>query len=76
VVPEAPVERTEAGLAPLGEGWFVLNAREACWGGYAVDETALRHRAGVQEETTDPAEAYARLPRFLPSPYRQGWLPG
>jgi uncharacterized cupin superfamily protein len=48
----------------------------AGWGGYTVDETALRHRAGVEEETTDPAEAYARFPKFQPSPYRQGWLPG
>jgi hypothetical protein len=31
VVPEAPVERTETGLAPVGEGWLVLKAREACW---------------------------------------------
>ena len=31
VVPEAPLERTEHGLAPAGEGWFVLNAREARW---------------------------------------------
>jgi uncharacterized cupin superfamily protein len=31
VVPEAPLERTDAGLAPAGEGWFVLNAREARW---------------------------------------------
>ena len=29
VVPEAPLERTEFGLAAAGEGWFVLNAREA-----------------------------------------------
>ena len=179
MVPEAPIERTETGLAPVGEGWFVLNAREACWlhregqaascefegetefpqigvflrvlqpgaplalyhweadqedflvlsgeallivegeerplrqwdffhcpagtkhiivgaghapcvvltvgarehqggadwGGYSVDETALRHGAGVEEETTDGAEAYALFPRYQPSPYRQGWLP-
>jgi uncharacterized cupin superfamily protein len=31
VVPEAPLERTEAGLVPAGEGWFVLNARDARW---------------------------------------------
>jgi uncharacterized cupin superfamily protein len=35
-VPEAPLERTEHGLVPEGEGWFVLNAREAPW----------RHREG------------------------------
>src|SRR5215218_7529447 len=31
MVPEAPLERTENGLVPAGEGWFVLNAREAQW---------------------------------------------
>jgi uncharacterized cupin superfamily protein len=31
VVPEAPLERVENGLSPKGEGWFVLNAREARW---------------------------------------------
>jgi uncharacterized cupin superfamily protein len=29
--PEAPLERTEDGLVPAGEGWFVLNARESRW---------------------------------------------
>jgi uncharacterized cupin superfamily protein len=31
VVPEAQLNRTESGLEPTGEGWFVLNAREAKW---------------------------------------------
>jgi hypothetical protein len=31
MVPEASLERTENGLMPRGEGWFVLNAREARW---------------------------------------------
>lgn len=31
MVPEAPLERTEHGLRPGGEGWFVVNAREAVW---------------------------------------------
>jgi uncharacterized cupin superfamily protein len=38
-VPEAPLEQTEAGLVAAGEGWFVLNAREAHW----------RHREGRGE---------------------------
>jgi uncharacterized cupin superfamily protein len=45
------------------------------WGGYPVDEVALRHGAGVEEETTDPKEAYAPFPRREPSRYRDGWLP-
>jgi uncharacterized cupin superfamily protein len=186
MVPEAPLEQTDSGLAPAGPGWFVLNAREARWrrrperghslpltgdtdaeqeswfpqlgvvllrlepgepigmyhweadqegflvlsgeallivegqerplrqwdfvhcppgtkhmivgagsgpcvilatgarehadqdcngGGYVVDEVALRHRAGVEEETTDPGVAYARYPESEPTRYRAGWLP-
>jgi uncharacterized cupin superfamily protein len=180
VVPEAPLEQSETGLVPAGEGWYVLNAREArwfhgkgqaascefegepefqqvgifvrvlgpgepmgnyhweadqegflvlfgdpllivegeerplrrwdffhCppgtkhtivgagdapsvvlavgarehqwgedWGAYTVDEAALRHDAGVDEETTDRAKAYARFEKSEPTAYRQGWLPG
>ncbi|MGH3046027.1 MAG: cupin domain-containing protein [Gaiellaceae bacterium] len=180
MVPEAPLEQTENGLVPAGEGWFVLNAREArwrdrkgrgaslsfegamdfpqvginlfvlapgepigmyhweadqedflvlsgeallivegderplrqwdfvhcpaetkhiilgaadapCavlavgarehqvgadWGGYTVDEAALRHGAGVEQQTTDADEAYARFPDSELARYREGWLPG
>ena len=180
MVPQAPLERTENGLMPAGEGWFVLNARDAVWlqgddvsascefegtaefrqvgiflrvlrpgepvalyhweadqedflvlsgeallivegeerplgqwdffhcppgtkhiivgagdapcvvlsvgarehqgspgwGGYPVDETALRHGAGVEQETTGAAQAYAAFPKRKPGPYREGWLPG
>jgi uncharacterized cupin superfamily protein len=31
LVPEAKVRETEAGLVPEGEGWYVVNAREAAW---------------------------------------------
>ena len=30
-VPEAELKKTDAGLIPQGEGWFVLNARDASW---------------------------------------------
>jgi uncharacterized cupin superfamily protein len=185
MVPEAVLEKTEAGLVPVGEGWFVLNARDARWihregrgeslpftgwtdfeaetyfpqlgvnlvvlgpgepigmyhwdpdqedflvlsgeallivegqerplrqwdfvhcpprtghmivgagGGpcvvlavgarehqtgdsdtYTVDEVALRHGAGVDEETSDSELAYARFPKSEPTRYRDGWLPG
>jgi uncharacterized cupin superfamily protein len=180
MVPEAPLERTEHGLAAAGEGWFVLNAREArwrhrpergeslrfegdtefpqvginlfvlapgepigmyhweanqedflvlagealllvegeerplrrwdfvhcpagtehivvgagegpcvvlavgarehgdeeSWGGYTVHEVALRHGAGVEEETHDAEEAYARFTDPESARYREGWLPG
>ena len=39
MVPKAQLEQTDAGLVPAGEGWFVLNAREARW----------RHRQGRGE---------------------------
>jgi uncharacterized cupin superfamily protein len=179
VVPEAPLEETETGLVPAGEGWFVLNARKArwrhregrgerlpfegetrfpevgvslyvlaphepigmyhweagqedflvlsgeallivegeerplrqwdfvhcpartkhivigagdapCvvlavgarahqegadWGGYSLDEVALRHGAGVEQDTSDIAQAYARFPEPESTRYREGWLP-
>jgi uncharacterized cupin superfamily protein len=31
MVPEAPLEPVQGGLEPRGEGWFVLNARDAKW---------------------------------------------
>lgn len=31
MVPEAPLEETEHGRVPRGNGWFVVNAREARW---------------------------------------------
>jgi uncharacterized cupin superfamily protein len=44
------------------------------WGGYPVDEAALRHGAGVERETTEPDEAYARFTRRRPTRYRPDWL--
>ena len=31
MVPEAPLEHDGHGLRPVGEGWFVLNVRDARW---------------------------------------------
>lgn len=31
MVPESKLEQTEHGLVPEGEGWFVLNMRDAVW---------------------------------------------
>ena len=45
------------------------------WGGYTVDEVALRHDAGVEQETTRAEEAYARVPHRQFTGYREGWLP-
>jgi uncharacterized cupin superfamily protein len=46
------------------------------WGAYPVDETAARHGASVERETTDPDEAYARVAQRERTRYRDGWLPG
>jgi uncharacterized cupin superfamily protein len=45
------------------------------WGGYAVDEAALRHGAGVEEETTDQRLAYAQFTKREPTRYHEGWIP-
>jgi uncharacterized cupin superfamily protein len=45
------------------------------WGGYPVEEAALRHGAGVERETTDPSEAYGEVAHRQPSTYQNGWLP-
>jgi uncharacterized cupin superfamily protein len=45
------------------------------WGGYSVDEAALRHGAGTDQETTDQYQAYAHVPRREATRYREGWLP-
>jgi uncharacterized cupin superfamily protein len=46
------------------------------WGAYTVSEAALRHGAGVEEETNEAAVAYARFPEDVPMRYREGLLPG
>jgi uncharacterized cupin superfamily protein len=55
------------------------HAGQPDWGGYTVDETALRHKAGVEHETTDSDEAYAPIwathGKREPTKYREGWLP-
>jgi len=48
----------------------------ADWGAYTVDQAAVRHAAGVEAETTDEQQAYARFPESEPTRYRDGWLPG
>lgn len=44
------------------------------WGGYTVEEAALRHGAGVARETSESQEAYAGVNRRQPTPYRPEWL--
>jgi uncharacterized cupin superfamily protein len=60
-------------------GVLAVGAREhqtgAGWGGYPVDEVALKHGAGVDQETTAADEAYARVAKREATRYREGWLP-
>ena len=67
-----------AGAAPCV--LLAVGARDrstgADWGAYAVDEAALRRGAGVERETSEPEEAYARFPESRRTRYREGWLPG
>jgi hypothetical protein len=43
---------------------------------YPRADVALQHDAGVQDETRDPKEAYARFREDTDVAYREGWLPG
>jgi uncharacterized cupin superfamily protein len=55
------------------------HADDPDWGGYTVDEVALRHEAGVEQETAVPDEAYkairAKYGAREQTRYRDGWLP-
>jgi uncharacterized cupin superfamily protein len=66
-----------AGSGPctvLGVGARTHQGEASGWIGYPVDELALRHGAGVEQETGSVEEAYAGLPD--PEPTRcGGWLP-
>ena len=43
---------------------------------YPRSEVALRHHAGVEQETREPKEAYADIKPDVEVPYRDGWLEG
>jgi uncharacterized cupin superfamily protein len=45
------------------------------WGAYTAHEVAVRHKAGVERETTEPDAAYARFGASEPTRYRDSWLP-
>jgi uncharacterized cupin superfamily protein len=75
--------RTEHMIVGAGEGGCTVLAMGARqhqagegWGAYTVNEAALRHGVGVEEETNDPAVAYARFAKSEAAPYRDGLLPG
>jgi uncharacterized cupin superfamily protein len=88
---ERPLRQWDLAHCPAGTKHIIVGAGDApClmlavgardrstgpdWGGYTVEEAASRHRAGVEQDTTEPKQAYAGLRRRKPIRYRDGWLP-
>jgi uncharacterized cupin superfamily protein len=67
MVEEARLVETENGLTPEGEGWFVVNAREARWwhgegfGSTCVFEGAARFpEVGINIKVLDPGQPACR----------------
>jgi uncharacterized cupin superfamily protein len=61
-----------------GEGPCAILAVGTRTGGgvlYPADEVARRHRAGVEQDTHDPGEAYGGLPPDREVAFREEWLP-
>lgn len=65
--PQAPLKPTPEGLIPVGDGWFVVNARDARWH-HAEGRTAYVDfegesgfaQLGVNLSVLEPGEAMAR----------------
>ena len=88
---ERPLRQWDLVRCPAGTNHTILGAGDASclvlavgardrstspdWGAYTVDEAAIRHGAGVEQETIKAEEAYARFPARETSRYREGWLP-
>jgi uncharacterized cupin superfamily protein len=75
----AETKHTIVGAGESQSLFLAVGARDKStgpnWGAYTVDEAALRHGAGVEQETSDPEEAYKRFTPRESQPYREGWLP-
>jgi uncharacterized cupin superfamily protein len=67
MVPSAELEPTPEGLVPVGDGWFVVNARDARWH-HAEGRTAYVDfegdtafaQLGINLSVLEPGEAMAR----------------
>jgi uncharacterized cupin superfamily protein len=65
VVREAQLEATEHGLVPIGDGWFVLNAREARWrhgegrGAWCDLEGGQDWQLGLNIQVLEPGQTMA-----------------
>jgi uncharacterized cupin superfamily protein len=75
----AGTEHTILGAGDSGCVALAVGARDRStgedWGAYTVDEAAIRHGGGVEEQTTDSKVAYARFGDGRLTPYREGSLP-
>ena len=70
---------TEHVLVGAGSGPCTILAVGSRTGGgviYPASELAQRHGAGVEAETRDPGEAYARFRPDADVEHREDWLPG
>jgi len=62
MVPESPYEQTANGIEPTGEGWFVVNTREARWfsgdfGAYTRFEGRVRFpQLGINIGVLEPGQ--------------------
>jgi uncharacterized cupin superfamily protein len=56
-VPEAQLEDAGSGLAPVGEGWFVVNVRDAEW--FFADSRGAR--CAFENEYGDPPVEFAQV---------------
>jgi len=72
-------EHTIIGAGDAGCVVVAVGARdrstESEWGAYTVADAAHRHNAGVDQETTEPEQAYARFGASAWTQYQEGWLP-
>jgi uncharacterized cupin superfamily protein len=87
---ERPLRAWDFVHCPAGTAHTIVGGEQSClvravgararstgpdWGGYPRDEAAIRRGAGVETETTVPAEAYARFGKTRVTRYRDGLLP-
>jgi uncharacterized cupin superfamily protein len=65
----------DKGCVVIAVGARVDSVDNPDWGGYPVNETALKHGAGVETETSNPEEAYADVrPRREPTRFKPEFL--
>jgi uncharacterized cupin superfamily protein len=72
------VRHTIVGAGSRPAAILALGARNESlgddWGAYPYSETATRHNASAEEDTTEQEVAYARFPRRVDGEFREDWL--